>query len=49
MVVAALAVGAGAEAKLGPTAACYVLITILIGALVHRWPDRLRAEQSRPR
>jgi len=53
VVVAALAVGAGAEAKLGPTAACYVLITILIGALVHRWPDRLRPdvrpEQSRPR
>jgi CPA2 family monovalent cation:H+ antiporter-2 len=49
VVVAALAVGAGAEAKLGPTAACYVLLTILIGALVHRWPDRLRAEQSRPR
>lgn len=49
VVVAALAVGAGAEAKLGPTAACYVLITIVIGALVFRWPDRLRAEQSRPR
>jgi CPA2 family monovalent cation:H+ antiporter-2 len=48
VVVAALAVGAGAQAKLGPTAACYVLLTILIGALVHRWPDRLRAEQSRP-
>jgi len=49
VVVAALAVAAGAQSKLGPTTACYVLITILIGALVHKWPDRLRAEQSTPR
>jgi CPA2 family monovalent cation:H+ antiporter-2 len=49
VVVAALAVAAGAQAKLGPTTACYVLITILIGALVHKWPDRLRSEQSTPR
>jgi K+:H+ antiporter subunit KhtU len=45
VVVAALAVGAGAEEKIGPAAACYVLLTILIGALIYRWPDRLRSEQ----
>jgi CPA2 family monovalent cation:H+ antiporter-2 len=46
VVVAALAVSAGAETKLGPTAACYVLITILLGAAVYRWPDRLHPEQT---
>jgi monovalent cation:H+ antiporter-2, CPA2 family len=46
VVVAALAVSAGAETKLGPTAACYVLITILLGAAAYRWPDRLRPEQT---
>lgn len=45
VVVAALAVAAGAEEKLGPLAACYVLISIVITAVVHRWPDRLRSEQ----
>jgi CPA2 family monovalent cation:H+ antiporter-2 len=49
VVVAALAVGAGAEKKLGPTTACYVLLTIVLGAAVHRLPDRLRPEQSRAR
>jgi CPA2 family monovalent cation:H+ antiporter-2 len=43
-VVAALAVGAGAEAKLGPLTACYVLLTIVLGAAVIRLPDRLRPE-----
>jgi monovalent cation:H+ antiporter-2, CPA2 family len=46
VVVAALAVSAGAETKLGPTAACYVLITILLGAAAYRWPDRLHPEQT---
>jgi CPA2 family monovalent cation:H+ antiporter-2 len=44
VVVAALAVGAGAEAKLGPLTACYVLLTIVLGAAVIRLPDRLRPE-----
>ncbi len=48
VVVAALAVGAGTESKLGPLAACYVLLTILIGAAVHKLPDRLlRVTSSR--
>ena len=46
VVVAALAVSAGAETKLGPTAACYVLITILLGAAAYRWPDHLQPEQT---
>jgi monovalent cation:H+ antiporter-2, CPA2 family len=45
VVIAALAVSAGAEARLGATAACYVLITIVVGAVAFRWPDRLRPEQ----
>jgi CPA2 family monovalent cation:H+ antiporter-2 len=45
VVVAALAVAAGAEEKLGPLAACYVLISIVITAVVHRLPDRLHSEQ----
>jgi len=45
VVVAALAVAAGAEEKLGPLAACYVLISIVITAIVHRLPDRLHSEQ----
>lgn len=44
LVVATLAVTAGAQSRLGPTAACYVLLTILIGAAVHRFPDRLRPD-----
>jgi CPA2 family monovalent cation:H+ antiporter-2 len=44
VVVAALAVGAGAEAELGPLTACFVLLTIGLGALVSRWPDRLRPQ-----
>jgi monovalent cation:H+ antiporter-2, CPA2 family len=45
VVVAALAVGAGAEA-LGPLTACYVLLTIVLGAAVIRLPDRLRPERN---
>lgn len=46
VVVAALAVGAGVEAELGPLTACFVLLTIGLGALVNRWPDRLRPQPS---
>ena len=46
VVVAALAVGAGAEARLGPLTACYVLLTIVLGAAVIRLPDRLRPEHK---
>jgi len=45
VVVAALAVGAGAEAQLGPLTACYVLLTIILGAAIQHLPDRLRAER----
>lgn len=41
VVVASLAVAAGAEEKLGPLTACFVLLTISIGALIHGLPDRL--------
>jgi len=44
VIVAALAVAAGAEARLGPLTACYVLLTILIAAAVARLPDRLSNE-----
>lgn len=44
VIVAALAVAAGAEARLGPLTACYVLLTIVIGAAVARLPDRLSNE-----
>lgn len=46
VVVAALAVGAGARAELGPLTACFVLLTIGLGALVSRLPDRLRPQPS---
>jgi monovalent cation:H+ antiporter-2, CPA2 family len=41
VVMAALAVSAGAEPDIGPLTACYVLITIVVGAAVQRLPDRL--------
>lgn len=44
VIVAALAVAAGADARLGPLTACYVLLTIVIGAAVARLPDRLSNE-----
>jgi CPA2 family monovalent cation:H+ antiporter-2 len=46
VIVAALAVAGGAEAKLGPLTACYVLLTILIAAAVARLPDRLDREPT---
>jgi CPA2 family monovalent cation:H+ antiporter-2 len=49
VVVAALAVGAGAEAELGPLTACFVLLTIAVGALAGRFPDRLSAHPVRRR
>lgn len=42
VVVAALAVGAGQHAELGPLTACYVLLTILAAAVLQKVPDRLR-------
>jgi CPA2 family monovalent cation:H+ antiporter-2 len=44
VVIAALAVGAGADARLGPLTAAYVLLTIVIAAAVQRVPDRLRPD-----
>lgn len=49
VIVAALAVGAGAEAALGPLTAGYVLLTILIGASFARLPDRLKNDPAPPR
>jgi CPA2 family monovalent cation:H+ antiporter-2 len=49
VVIAALAVTAGVDARLGPVTAAYVLLTIVIAAAVQKLPDRLRAEVSRPR
>ena len=46
VIVAALAVGAGAEEQLGPLTACYVLLTIVLGTAVVRLPDRLRRERT---
>jgi CPA2 family monovalent cation:H+ antiporter-2 len=40
VVMAALAVSAGANSKLGPLTACYVLLTILIASAVQHLPDR---------
>ena len=45
VVIAALAVGAGVEPKLGPLTAAYVLLTIVIAAAVQRLPDRLRQKR----
>lgn len=41
VVMAALAVSAGTEPDIGPLTACYVLLTIVIGAAVQRLPNRL--------
>jgi monovalent cation:H+ antiporter-2, CPA2 family len=48
VVIAALAVGAGVEAKLGPLTAAYVLLTIVVAAAVQRLPDRLRPYRAAP-
>ncbi|MEP6851934.1 MAG: cation:proton antiporter [bacterium] len=47
VVVAALAVQAGAEPRLGPLTACYVLLTIIIAAAISGVPDRLAATPRR--
>jgi monovalent cation:H+ antiporter-2, CPA2 family len=51
VVIAALAVSAGVDARLGPLTAAYVLLTIVLAAAVQKLPDRLRsdAKQSRSR
>jgi CPA2 family monovalent cation:H+ antiporter-2 len=41
VVMAALAVTAGAQSKLAPLTACYVLLTIIIAAAVQHLPDHL--------
>jgi CPA2 family monovalent cation:H+ antiporter-2 len=46
VIVAALAVGAGARPELGPLTACYVLLTIIIAAAVSRLPDRLKNDRA---
>ena len=49
VVIAALAVTAGVDARLGPVTAAYVLLTIVLAAAVQKLPDRLRAEPVRGR
>jgi monovalent cation:H+ antiporter-2, CPA2 family len=49
IVIAALAVSAGVDARLGPLAAAYVLLTIILAAAVQKLPDRLRSEARQPR
>ena len=46
VVIAALAVAAGVDARLGPLTAAYVLLTIVIAAAVQKLPDRLRSDVS---
>lgn len=48
VVMAALAVTAGARPELGPLTACYVLLTILIAAGVQGLPDRLIPRVPKP-
>lgn len=47
VVVAALAVNAGAEPKLAPLTAAYVLLTIVVAGLVTTFPDRLSTTPRR--
>jgi CPA2 family monovalent cation:H+ antiporter-2 len=50
IVIAALAVAAGVDKRIGPLAAGYVLLTIIVAAAVQHLPDRLSAtptERSR--
>lgn len=42
VVIAALAVSAGVDARLGPLTAAYVLLTIVLAAAVQQLPNRLR-------
>lgn len=47
VVIAALAVGAGVDARLGPLTAAYVLLTIVVAAAVQKVPNRLAPAGSR--
>jgi CPA2 family monovalent cation:H+ antiporter-2 len=47
VVIAALAVAAGVDKRIGPLTACYVLLTILLAAAVQGLPDRLSATPAR--
>jgi monovalent cation:H+ antiporter-2, CPA2 family len=47
VVIAALAVGAGVDEKVGPLTAAYVLLTILLAAAVQKLPNRLAATSAR--
>jgi CPA2 family monovalent cation:H+ antiporter-2 len=49
VVMASLAVTAGAYSKLAPLTAAYVLLTIIIAAAVQRLPDRLIPRTEAPR
>jgi K+:H+ antiporter subunit KhtU len=49
VVIAALAVAAGVDARLGPLTAAYVLLTIVLAAAIQKLPDRLGPGASRPR
>ena len=46
VVIAALAVSAGVDARLGPLTAAYVLLTILLAAAVQKLPNRLAATRA---
>jgi CPA2 family monovalent cation:H+ antiporter-2 len=43
VIIAALAVGAGVDGRIGPLTACYVLLTIVAAAAVQGLPNRLSA------
>jgi K+:H+ antiporter subunit KhtU len=49
VVIAALGVAAGVDARLGPLTAAYVLLTIVLAAAVQKLPDRLRSDAKPPR
>lgn len=47
VVIAALAVAAGVNNRIGPLTACYVLLTIIVAAAVQGLPNRLPATPTR--
>jgi monovalent cation:H+ antiporter-2, CPA2 family len=47
VVIAALAVAAGVDDRIGPLTACYVLLTIVLAAAVQGLPNRLAATPTR--
>jgi CPA2 family monovalent cation:H+ antiporter-2 len=49
VVIAALAVGAGVDARLGPLTAAYVLLTIVVAAALQKLPNRLATTKLRQR